>query len=331
MNPKTCCLLFMSFNLIDIAIIALVLLSVLNGWRRGFILGVLDLLGWALVLIVGLHFYQPVARWLGAHLDLWPDVWDRPIAFVGIAILAGGLVQLMGHVLLRRVPKKVHENTFNRLFGLIPGLANGLVTAALVAALLLAIPLSETIRERARESQLVNRLAIYAETLEAALHPVFAEAIAETLNFLTIQPESDERVALPYTVANPRPRPDLEARMLELVNKERVAAGLKPLAPDPELTEVARQHSADMFARGYFAHDTPDGRDPFDRMREANVRFVNAGENLALAPTVPVAHRGLMNSSGHRANILFPQFGRVGIGIMDGGTRGLMISQDFRN
>jgi uncharacterized protein YkwD len=119
--------------------------------------------------------------------------------------------------------------------------------------------------------------------------------------------------------------------MLELVNQERVAAGLKPLAPDPELTEVARRHSADMFARGYFAHDTPEGRDPFDRMRGANVRFVTAGENLALAPTVQVAHRGLMNSPGHRANILYPQFGRVGIGIMDGGIRGLMISQEFRN
>ena len=223
------------------------------------------------------------------------------------------------------------SKTFNRLLGVIPGLANGLITAALVAALLLAIPFSEGLRERARESALVNRLAVYAERLEAALHPVFAEAVAETLNLLTIQPESHERVTLPYKVANPRPRPDLEARMLELVNKERVAAGLKPLAPDPELTEVARRHSTDMFARGYFAHDTPEGRDPFDRMRAANVRFVTAGENLALAPTVPVAHRGLMNSPGHRANILHPQFGRVGIGIMDGGIRGLMISQEFRN
>ena len=119
--------------------------------------------------------------------------------------------------------------------------------------------------------------------------------------------------------------------MLELVNSERIAARLHPLAPDPELTEVARRHSADMFARGYFAHVTPEGRDPFERMREAKVGFLAAGENLALAPTVQVAHTGLMNSPGHRANILRPQFGRVGIGIMDGGIHGLMVTQDFRN
>jgi uncharacterized protein YkwD len=321
----------MSFNLIDILLIVLVLLSVLNGWRRGFILGVLDLTGWALVLVAGLRFYQPVARWLGAHVGFWSEVWNRPVAFVAIAILTGVLVQIAGRALLRRVRKDVHKRTVNKVFGIVPGLANGLITAALVAALLLAMPFGEGLRERARESPLANHLAVYAERFEAALHPVFAEAVAESLNLLTIQPESHERVSLPYKVANSRPRPDLEARMLELLNRERVSAGLKPLAPDPELTEVARRHSADMFARGYFAHDTPEGRDPFDRMREANVRFVSAGENLALAPTVQVAHRGLMNSPGHRANILHKDFGRVGIGIMDGGIRGLMISQEFRN
>jgi len=76
--------------------------------------------------------------------------------------------------------------------------------------------------------------------------------------------------------------------MLELVNNERTTAGLEPLAPDPELTEVARQHSTDMFKRGYFAHVTPENRSPFDRIREADIRFLTAGENLALAPTVQI-------------------------------------------
>jgi uncharacterized protein YkwD len=119
--------------------------------------------------------------------------------------------------------------------------------------------------------------------------------------------------------------------MLELVNRERAAAGLATLAADDELREVARRHSSDMFARGYFAHVTPEGRDPFARIREAGYSFRTAGENLALAPTLSLAHTGLMNSPGHRANILRPQFGRVGIGIMDGGRRGLMVTQNFRN
>jgi len=206
-----------------------------------------------------------------------------------------------------------------------------MITAAVLSALLLAIPLSESLSARTRDSALVNRLAVYAEQLEGQLRPVFGDAIARTLNLLTIQPDSNERVTLPFKVATTKPRPDLEKRMLDLVNRERQAQGLPTLAPDPELTEVARRHSADMFARGYFAHDTPEGVSPFDRMRESGVRFITAGENLALAPTIEVAHTGLMNSPGHRANILRPEFGRVGIGVMDGGMRGLMVSQEFRN
>jgi uncharacterized protein YkwD len=321
----------MAFNVIDVLLLLLVALSLLNGYKRGFILGVLDLVGWILSLLAGLRLYQPVARWLTVYVYSLPQIWDRPIAFVSIAVIVGFAVHLLGYAILKRLPKDIHQRRVNRLLGVIPGFANGLIAAAIVSALLVAIPLSEGLRERARASASVNRLAVYTERLEAALHPVFGEAIAETLNLLIVRPESNERVTLPYTVATPRPRPELEARMLELVNGERVVAGLRPLVADSELTQVARQHSVDMFARGYFAHVTPEGRDPFERMREANVRFVTAGENLALAPTLQIAHTGLMRSPGHRANILQRDFGRVGIGIMDGGIHGLMVTQDFRN
>ncbi len=324
----------MYLNIIDVLLVLVVVVLVVNGYRRGFLLSTLDLLSWVLSFLAALRFYPVLAGWFGKNVHMWSDVWNRPIAFILIGLGVGMVVEVIGSAVLKSFSEDVHESSLNKILGLIPGLASGLITAAILSALLLALPLNEGLRERSRESPVVNKLAVYTESLEKMLHPLsadFAEAIGETFNFLTIRPESGERVALPYKVTEVRPRPDLEARMLQLVNRERVAVGLQPLAADPELTEVARQHSTDMFARGYFAHDTPEGRDPFDRMRDAGVRFSTAGENLALAPTVQVAHTGLMNSPGHRANILHKDFGRVGIGIMDGGIRGLMVSQEFRN
>jgi uncharacterized protein YkwD len=316
---------------IDLLLVAVIILSLLNGYRRGFVHGVLDLAAWVLSLLAGLRYYQPLAQWLGPHIDLWSEVWDQPIAFILIGLLVSIAVHLIGHAILIRLPRDVRERPVNQALGLLPGFINGLIVAAILSALLLALPLSERVSESTRDSFIANRLAVYAEQLEGQLRPVFGEAIGRTFNLLTIRPDSDERVTLPFKVATTRPRPDLEKQMLDLVNRERAAAGLRPLAADPELTEVARRHSADMFARGYFAHDTPEGLTPFDRMHQSNVQFLTAGENLALAPTLSVAHTGLMNSPGHRANILRPQFGRVGIGIMDGGMRGLMVSQEFRN
>jgi uncharacterized protein YkwD len=320
----------MTFNLIDFLILVVVILNVLNGYGRGFILGVRDLSAWILSLVAALRFYQPLARWLSTSLHV-ASGWSRPIAFLVIALTATVVVHLLARALLQRLPKDVHERPANQFLGIIPGLGNGLIVGIIISALLLTIPLGQRVQERARESFSVNRLAGYAERLESALHPVFGEAISQTLNLLTIKPESNESVSLPFRVSSPQPRPDLEARMLVLVNNERTRAGLSPLTADPELTEVARRHSIDMFARGYFAHLNPEGRSPFERMREANVSYLTAGENLALAPTLQIAHNGLMNSPGHRANILHRNFGRVGIGILDGGVHGLMITQDFRN
>jgi uncharacterized protein YkwD len=321
----------MGLNIFDILLVLLVALGVAQGYRRGFIHGLLDLARWVASILAGLRFYEPVARLIGPHVG-WPEVWDRPAAFLLVSVSTGLAVHLLGHyLLLSRLTDEHHERPANRALGMVPGLVSGLITAAVFGALLLSVPLPDGLREQARESALANRFAAHTERLEMALRPVFDEAIAQTLTRLTIRPGSDERVELDFKVANTKPRPDLEARMLELVNAERAAAGLQPLAPDPEMTEVARKHSSDMFARGYFAHQTPEGLSPFDRMKRDGVSFRTAGENLALAPTLSVAHTGLMNSPGHRANILQPSFGRLGIGVMDGGRRGLMVTQNFRN
>jgi uncharacterized protein YkwD len=174
-------------------------------------------------------------------------------------------------------------------------------------------------------------MAMRAEWVNRKLAPVFDQAVRQTMNSLTVHPKSNEKVPLSFKYDKGVVRPFLEMQMLQMVNEERAKAGLKPLRADPELTRVARNHSRDMFERGYFAHENPDGQDPFDRMRAANVQFRNAGENLALAQTLEIAHTNLMNSPGHRANILNPAFGRLGIGILDGGYYGIMISQEFRD
>jgi uncharacterized protein YkwD len=119
--------------------------------------------------------------------------------------------------------------------------------------------------------------------------------------------------------------------MLDLVNGERAKAGLAPLLADDRLREVARAHSLEMFQMDYFSHTSPTSGSPFDRMHAAGISFLVAGENLAYAPNVQVAHDGLMNSPGHRANILRPEFGRVGIGVIRTQGQGSMFTQDFTN
>ena len=119
--------------------------------------------------------------------------------------------------------------------------------------------------------------------------------------------------------------------MLELLNQERTAIGLPPLVFDEALREVARAHSREMFERSYFSHTSPVTGSPADRARQAGIMPRVIGENLAYAPNVRIAHEGLMNSPGHRENILRPTYGRVGIGVIKSEFRGSMYTQNFRD
>ena len=317
-------------NWVDGILILIVVLAMWGGWKKGFILGTVDLLVWIGSLLLGFFCY----KYFGAFFrNAFPalGVWTLPLAFIITVILARIILALIFNSFLRATPREAHHHEVNHAFGLLPGLVNGVLYATIIAALLLAIPLSDSISAQTRASQFAGRLAAGVEWLDHKLSPIFGEATKQTMNKLTVEPKSDETVQLHFTVKNPKPRPDLEARMLELVNAERTKRGLQPLKADPEMTAVARMHSRDMFARGYFSHYTPEGKDPFDRMRAAQVRFITAGENLALGQTLQICHQGLMNSPGHRANILRANYGRLGIGILDGGLRGLMVSQEFRN
>lgn len=319
-----------AFNLIDYLLLLLVTLGLVAGIRRGFIAGSLSLLVLAASVVAALWAYPWGTVLLDRHVQVL-GVWAAPVAFVLIFIVVRIVLGAVINRLFSALPARVHQHGLNRVLGLAPGLALGLIQAAILSVLLLTLPLFDRLTVMARDSVLATRLATPAEWLESRLQPVFEDAVTSTLGRLTVTPGSRQRVQLPFQVQQSQPRPELERRMLAMLNRERARHGLPALKLDAEMIPVARAHSADMFARGYFSHLTPEGHDPFDRIREAKLRFLTAGENIALARTLEMAHQGLMESPGHRANILRPSFGRVGIGIQDGGRYGLMVTQKFRN
>ncbi|MCC2683762.1 MAG: YkwD family protein [Paenibacillaceae bacterium] len=117
--------------------------------------------------------------------------------------------------------------------------------------------------------------------------------------------------------------------MVDLVNAARKDAGLAPLSVNLELARTARLKSQDMVDKNYFSHDSPTYGSPFDMMSEFGIQFTAAGENIACNQTVTAAHQALMNSQGHRANILSKEYTQIGIGIVNGGQCGKMFTQQF--
>lgn len=102
--------------------------------------------------------------------------------------------------------------------------------------------------------------------------------------------------------------------VIRLTNAARADNGLPPLAKQSQLTSAAQKHAADMGANDYFDHTGQDGSSPSDRA--AREGYIGAsGENIAAGqPTPQIVVTGWMNSPGHRANILNPDYTIIGVG-----------------
>lgn len=119
-----------------------------------------------------------------------------------------------------------------------------------------------------------------------------------------------------YTPGSEALKEGFEFQLFNLTNATRVHHNLPILKWNDSVREVARKHSTDMATNHFFSHTNLQGKSPFDRMEEDHIPFTSAAENLAYGQFSSIfAHQGLMNSLGHRENILHNVFTEVGIGV----------------
>lgn len=118
-----------------------------------------------------------------------------------------------------------------------------------------------------------------------------------------------------------------EQKVVDLTNQERAKNGLPPLKVDLTLSKMAHEKSRDMSANGYFSHTSPTYGSPFDMMKQYGITYRYAGENIAMGQKTPEeVVNGWMNSAGHRANILNPNYNYIGVGYV---AQGNYWTQDF--
>lgn len=306
-------------------------------------MGALDLLGFFVSFLTALKFYSLVGGLLRDHFTVSHGI-ANAIGFFIAGILSELIYSFSANYIVNNFYSKIRSSPNDKgklsllkrqdyWFGFIPAVGEALIFTAFILTLLVSLPIQGKIKKEVISSRLGGPLVNSTQGMERQLNAVFGEAVNETLTFLTINPNpsSQESLDLGFTQKEGVVDPNAENSMLTLVNIERQKNKLAILESSDALKELARNYARDMFERGYFSHYNPEGKSPFDRMQDKNISFLAAGENLALAPNIILAHQGLMNSPGHRANILSPDFGQVGIGVIDGGIYGMLFVQEFIN
>jgi uncharacterized protein YkwD len=325
-------------NWLDWLVMLVLALTAVNGTRRGLLIGTLDLVSAAVAIAVALVAERPVVDGLVRLVPSIAAALAHLAAFVTLLLIVEAVIDATFGRLVSVVVRALAFGalgTLDRLLGLVPGLIRGLVMVTLLLVPFALLPVVPSISEAIRQSSVVRRLVEGALEVAPAVQARLGQDIEGGLTAVIVAPPVPEddttRPLRGGPVDQLEPDPAAEQRMLDLLNGERGRAGLRSVMADERLRQVARAHSLEMFQLNYFSHTSPTSGSPFDRMRAAGISFVVAGENLAYAPTVEIAHQGLMNSPGHRANILRSEFGRVGIGVIRSQFQGSMFTQDFTN
>lgn len=324
---------FFDLNFIDIAIIIVICIYAFQGYAVGFIRGIADFISFIASFFFAISFYGVFSLLLTNILSV-PKGFSNAIGFFLAALICEVFLTIIFRTLaLPFLHKKSKKMNFppevGRIAGIVPGVLSAVVLLAFILTMVVALPLSPYLKNSVFDSKLGEQLVSSIQGFDEQINKVFGGAVNDALTFLTVEPKSDESLKLNFSTNNFKIDENAEREMLDLVNKERKKAGINSVEFDIGLTNVAREHCKDMFKRGYFSHYTPEGKSPFDRMNNANIEFQYAGENLALAPNTNLAMKGLMNSPGHRENILSENFGTLGIGVIDGGIYGEMFCQEF--
>jgi len=322
-------------NWIDILILLVLLFYAIQGYLSGFLSALIDLISFALSFVLGIFFYSFVATLLVKFLSV-PQGFANAIGFFVVAAVFEIIFSFFIKYFISRFPvfhpneqKRQFLQTVSRILGVLPGFLSGLLLSAFIASLIIALPFSPFLKHAVSNSKIGSVLVANTQGFAKDWQTVFGGAVNDTLSFLTVEPQSNELVSLNFKTDKITVDNASEKSMFADVNRERTSRNIAALSFSDSLTKVAESHCSDMFKRGYFSHYTPEGLSPFDRMSEADIIFNYAGENLALAPSENLAMNGLMQSPGHKANILSANFHRIGVGVIDGGIYGEMFCQEF--
>ena len=315
-------------NYIDLLIILVLFYFGTQAFRHGFWILLADFIAFFGSLVLSLRFYKYIADFLKLNFSLNLSV-ANAIGFLFAAIIFESLLGFALGYAIHKLPEKVKKHKLNKLLGIIPGLGEGIILVSFLLTLLIALPIKPQVKVDITESKIGGVILEKTSVFENSINEVFGGVINDSLTYFTVNPGSEASIALDVESFSLQSDENAESEMFKKVNEERAKLAIPELVWEAKIVPVARAHAKDMWERKYFSHFSPEGKDVGDRLKESKIYYTYAGENLALAPTTKTAHTGLMNSKGHRENILDSKFKKIGIGVIDNGVYGKMFVQVF--
>jgi hypothetical protein len=276
-------------------------------------------------LVLAFRLSTPVGAVVEALSGASPDIArliGGVIVFLTISIGAA-VVSWFVHKGIRIVPGLT---TLNRVAGAGFAILAGVFVATVVISLLAVLPVPAAVADELEASSIAGALTDPDGMPQSVLGVVSGDRVISTV--ISLQDLFGERRVIgdeTVVVLLPPAKPgELSAgerqqnRIIELVNRERVAEGLDPVVASDGLNALAEEYARRIYTTGRFSHIDEDGLGLDDRLDTVGVPTVRSGEVLALGISPKSVHEGVMAQPSQRAILLDPGFRSIGVGAIRG-------------
>ncbi len=320
----------MQLNWIDAVIVLVFGYQIYIGWKSGSVSLLANLASFFCSLWLAIRYHSVVGNFLGEKFGLSAS-WEAVAGYAVIAIFSQLVLEEIFLYGIQKLPQKFQTSKANRWLGAALSGLNAVILISFFILLILALPLRGSLKQDVLNSKISQVLVTASQLYGGSMQSSVGDIAKKASRFFTIEPDSTQSIALDVPAKGVTYSVDRETEkhMVDLLNAERASRNIPAFVVDSAITEVSRGKSRDMFERRYFSHYDPDGKNAADRMDASRVPYEIVGENLAFAPDLSSAHDGLMNSEGHKKNILDPRFTRIGIGVIQGEGHGKVFTQIF--
>jgi uncharacterized membrane protein required for colicin V production len=316
---------------LDFVLGAILVALAVRGWMRGFAREAIGLAVILAGLVLAFRLSTPVGAVVEAMSGASPDVArliGGVIVFLTISVGAA-VISWIVHKGLRIVPGLT---TINRVAGAGLAILAGVFVATVAISLLAVLPVPAAVADELEASSIAGALTDPEGMPQSVLGVVSGDRVISTV--ISLQDLFGERRVVgdeTVVVFLPSAKPGELAtgsrqqnRMIEFVNRERIAAGVDPVVASEGLSALAEEYARQIYTTGRFSHVDADGMGLDDRLDAAGVPTVRSGEVLALGISPKSVHEGIMAEPTQRAILLDPGFRSIGVGAIRG-PLGLLI------
>jgi uncharacterized protein YkwD len=315
--------------MVDFALGAFFVALIVRGWMRGLVREALDVATLLLGAFIAFRFAGQVGGVIAGMTGMSAEMArlvGGVVAFIGIT-MGAALASSAIHRTIRKLPTLT---TLNRVGGAVLGGVYALALATVALTLVAMLPFPGAVDERVQDSVIAATLTDTEGPVQAGVQALSGDRVMQAV--IALRRLVGDRFALggadvALPPAQGRTQSDVEAAraVFDAMNRERVIAGLPPLAWSEDLALVAVTMADDAYRSGDLGSGGPGLE---SRLNSAGIRAAVHGENLALAATPAGVHEAIVTSAPHRDRLLGEDFRRAGVGVVSG-PYGLMAVEVF--